>query len=68
MDHFEKKLIYPFIKGFSLIFLRFTDNIFFLWAGNKKDQMKFLNEFNTKHKSIRFEYQISKSKHYIPRY
>ena len=29
MDHFEKKkLIYPFIKGFSLIYLRFIDGIF----------------------------------------
>ena len=40
MDHFEKKLIYPFIKGFSLIYLRFIDDIFFLWTGNKNDRHK----------------------------
>ena len=28
MDHLELKLIYPFIKGFSLIYLRFIDDIF----------------------------------------
>ena len=61
MDHFEKKLIYPFIKGFSLIYLRFIDDIFFIWTGNKKDLMKFLNELDTKHESIKFEYQISKT-------
>ena len=62
MDYFEKELISPFIKGFSLIYLRFIDKIFFIWTGNKKDLMKFLNELNTKHKSIRFEYQISKTR------
>ena len=56
MDLFEKKLIYPFIKGFSLIYLKFIDKTFFIWTGNKKDLMKLLNELNTKHQSI--EYQI----------
>ena len=61
MDHFEKILIYPYIKEFSLIYLRFIDDIFFIWTGNKKDLMKFLNELNTKHDSSKSEYQISKS-------
>ena len=51
MDHFEKKLIYSFIKGFLLIYLRFTDDTFFIRTGNKKDLMKF----------IKFEYQIWKT-------
>ena len=58
MDHFEKKLTYPFIKGFSLIYLRFIDYKFLIWTGKKKDLVKFLNELNTKQKSIKFEYQI----------
>ena len=61
MDHFEKKLIYPFIKEFLLIYLRFIDDIFFISTGNKKDLMKFLNELTIKHELIKFEYQISKS-------
>ena len=36
MDHFEKKLIYPFINGFPLIYLRFIDDIFLIWIGNRK--------------------------------
>ena len=30
MDHFERKFIYPFIKTFSLIYLRFIDDILFM--------------------------------------
>ena len=33
----------------------------FIWTGNKKDLIKFLNDLNTKHKSIKFQYQISKT-------
>ena len=61
MDDFEKKLIYPFIKWFSLIYLRFIDDIFFIWTGNKKDLIKFLNARNPKPESIKFEYQVSKT-------
>ena len=61
MDNFEKKLMYPFIKEFSLIYIRFIDDIFFIWTGNKKDLLKFLNELNTKHESIKFKFQISKT-------
>ena len=57
----KKKLMYPFIKGFSLIYLRFIDLMFFIWTGKKKDLLKFLNELNTKHESIKLEYQISKT-------
>ena len=31
LDHFERKLMYTFIKRFSLIYLRIFDNIFFLY-------------------------------------
>ena len=34
----------------------------FIWAGVKKDLEKFLNELNTKHLSIKFEYEISKER------
>ena len=57
----KKKLIYRFIKEFSLIYLRFMDDIFFIWTSNKKDLLKFLKELNTKHECNKFEYQISKA-------
>ena len=62
MDHFERKFIYPFIKTFSLLYLRFIDDIFFIWTGSKTDLQKVLNELNTKHPSIKFEYEISKER------
>ena len=62
MDHFERKFIYPFIKTFLLIYLRFIDDIFFIWTGSKTNLEKFLNELNTKHPSIKFEYEILKEK------
>ena len=61
MDHFKKRLIYSFIKGFSLIYLRFINDIFFIWTDNEKNLIKFLNELNTKPESIISEYQISKT-------
>ena len=61
MDHFENKFIYPFIKRASLVYLRFIDDIFFIWTGNKKDLMKFLNELNSKDESFKFEHRISKT-------
>ena len=40
----------------GLIYLRFIDDIFLIWAGNKKDLMKFLIELNRKHESIKLKY------------
>ena len=69
MDHFERKFIYPFIKTFSLIYLRFIDNMFFIWTGSKTDLEKLLNKLNVKHPSIKFEYEISKEFNFgIPKY
>ena len=70
MDHFEKKRIYPFVKGFSLIYLRFIGDIFFIWTGNKKDLMKFLNELNTKHEPLNLNSRYKKQalRFYILKY
>ena len=62
MDHFKRKFILPFIKTFSLIYLRFIDDIFFIWIGSKIDLETFLNELNAKHPSTKFKYEISKKR------
>ena len=61
IDQFEK-------KNYIFIYQRLLINLpqiywrhIFTWTGNMKDLMKFLNEPNTKHESIKFEYQISKT-------
>ena len=46
----------------SLIYLRFIDDIYFIWTGSKTDLEKNLNELNTKHPSIKFEYKTSKER------
>ena len=82
--HSQRKFIYPFIKTFSLIYLRFTDDTFFIWTGSKINLESFVNKLNLKHPSIKFEYKISKErisfldteiyikkkkkKNYIPKY
>ena len=61
MDQFEKKYIYPFLQGISLIYLRFIDDIFFIWAGNKEQLTDCLINLNKKHNSIKPEYKISQN-------
>ena len=61
MDHFERKYICPFLEGVSLSYLGFIDDIFFIWTGSKDQLITFLNNLNTKHNSIKFEWKISQS-------
>ena len=49
------------IKGISLIYFRFFWIYFFICTNNEKNAMMFLNELNTKYKSITYEYQISET-------
>ena len=46
MGHFEKKCIYPFLQELSLIYLRFIDDIFFIWTGTKEKLANCLNDLN----------------------
>ena len=69
MGHFKRKFIYPFIKTFSLTYPRFIDDLVFIRTGSKTDLGKLLNEVNTEHPSIKFEYEISiEYNFYIPTY
>ena len=61
MDHFERKYTSPFLQGLSVIYLRFIDVIFFVWKGSKEQPICNLDELNTKHDSIKFEYKILKA-------
>ena len=42
--------------------LRVIDDILFTWTDTETNLEKFLNELNTKHASIKFEYGISKER------
>ena len=68
MDHFERKLIYPFIKTFSLI-LQVYRQYFFIRAGSKTDLGKFLNKLiNTHELNLNMKYQKKDSHFWISRY
>ena len=58
MDHFEKK---SSLRGLSLIYLRFIDDMFLIWTGTKEQLTNCLNNVNKKRNSIKFEYKISQT-------
>ena len=62
MDHFERKYKYPLIKGKSLIYFRYIDDIFLLWTETKNEPGQFFKDLNKKHSSIKFDYKASKDR------
>ena len=61
MDHFEKKYIYAFLRGISLICLQFMEGIFFIWAGTTEQVANYFNILNKKHNPIKFEHKMSQT-------
>ena len=62
MARFEQKYIHPFIKGKVDLYLRYIDDIFFIWKGTEEELKNFFNEINKKHPSIKFDQKYSKLK------
>ena len=62
MANFEAKHIYPYIKETSLIYLRYIDDIFMIWKGTEAELMTFIKDLNEKHKTIKFDFQVSPRK------
>ena len=62
MANFEAKHIYPYIKEMSLLDLSYIDDILMIWKGTKVELMTFTKELNEKHKTIKFDCQISPRK------
>ena len=60
MAYFEEKIIYPLIDAKTPLYLRFIDDIFMIWTKSEKVLIEFLNELNTKHTSIKFEFKYSR--------
>ena len=58
MAEFEQKFIYPLIKDKSILFLRYSDDIFMVWTKSEKQLTDFMNELNQKHPSIKFDYKF----------
>ena len=59
MGKFENEHIIPRIRGQHLCYTRFKDDIFFIWTGSEKSLLKFFNDINKIHNSIKFECKYS---------
>ena len=58
---FMAYFIYPRIKGKSLLYLRYIDDIFLIWKGSKEELEAFIAEINSVHSSIKFDFNFSKT-------
>ena len=61
MGDFEEKFIYPKIKNKSACYYRFIDDIFMIWTGTKEELLRFFEDINLQHQSIKFDYSYSTS-------
>ena len=59
MGMFVERYIYPLIKKLSNFYLRFIDVIFLIWTGTTDQLMKFKQQFNKVHPSIKFNFNFS---------
>ena len=53
---FDKLHIYPYLRNFSTFYCRFIGDIFFLWNGTEFELIKFIDNLNQKHPTIKFEF------------
>ena len=60
--HNLKSNIYCYIKNKSILYLRYIDDISMIWTRTKPELLIFLENLNSKHKTIKFEHNISHSK------
>ena len=58
---FEKQHIYSYIKNKSILYLQYINVIFMIWTGTRQELIIFLENLNSKHKTIKFEHNISHS-------
>ena len=62
MASFESKFIYPYMKKNVITVLWFIDDLFMIWTDAGEERLKFINQLNQKHKSIKFDFKPSKTK------
>ena len=58
MGKFETTYIYPKIKDFSRLYLRYIDDIFMIWNGTKHELHCFVEELNISHATIKFDVEV----------
>ena len=61
MGKFEETHIYPRILNKTRIFLRYIDDLFFIWKGTETELLTFFDEINQVHTTIKFDFNFSTS-------
>ena len=61
MGIFEETHVYPLIKQKVKLYLRYIDDIFFIWTGSENDLQQFISKINEVHPSIKFDFNYSKT-------
>lgn len=56
MGTFEERYIYPFIESVSRFYMRYIDDNFLIWTGITDQVMKFKQQINKVHPSIKFDF------------
>ena len=60
MGWFEKIHILPRIREHISLYVRFIDDLLLIWKGSEEELLKFLNEINTVHPTIKFDFKYSR--------
>ena len=60
MGKFEETHILPKIRDLILIYVRYIDDIFFIWTGTERELLQFFSEINSVHPTIKFDYIYSR--------
>ena len=62
MGRFEETHIIPRIRNYTLMYIRYIDDLFMIWKGLEHELLRFLKEINEVHPTIKFEYKYSREK------
>ena len=60
MGKFEEINILPRIRDMIMIYVRYIDDIFFIWKGTEEELLNFFTEINLVHPTIKFDYSYSR--------
>ena len=61
MGIFEETHIDPLIKQKVQLYVRYIDDIFFIWKGSKNEIQQFISKINEVHPSIKVDFNYSKA-------
>lgn len=62
MGRFEERHILPRIRDRVLLYVRYIDDLLMIWRDSEEELIKFLEELNKIHPTIKFEYEYSREK------